>query len=46
MVEYTDKILGRIVDAIDNAGIAENTLLIFYSDNGTNQKIETQTKWG
>lgn len=46
MVEYTDKILGRIVSAIDNAGIAENTLLIFYSDNGTNQKIETQTKWG
>ena len=46
MVEYTDKVLGRIVNAIDVAGIAENTLLIFYSDNGTNQKILTETDWG
>ncbi len=46
MVEYTDKVLGRIVNAIDDAGIAENTLLIFYSDNGTNQKIVTETEWG
>ncbi|MEC9097299.1 MAG: sulfatase-like hydrolase/transferase [Planctomycetota bacterium] len=46
MVEYTDKVLGRIVAAIDEAGIAENTILIFYSDNGTNQKIHTETAWG
>ena len=46
MVEYTDKVLGRIVNAIDEAGISENTLLIFYSDNGTNQKILTETDWG
>ncbi len=46
MVEYTDKVLGRIVAAIDEAGIGKDTLLIFYSDNGTNQKIETETAWG
>ena len=46
MVEYTDNVLGRIVAAIDEAGIGKDTLLIFYSDNGTNQKIETETAWG
>jgi arylsulfatase A-like enzyme len=46
MVEYTDKILGRILAAVDAAGIDENTLVLFYSDNGTNQKIITETQWG
>ena len=46
MVEYTDKILGRILAAVDAAGIGEDTLVLFYSDNGTNQKVITDTQWG
>ncbi|MEM9018590.1 MAG: sulfatase-like hydrolase/transferase, partial [Verrucomicrobiota bacterium] len=39
MVEYTDKLLGRLVGKIDDLGIRENTVILFYSDNGTNQKV-------
>ena len=34
MVEAMDSALGRIFDALDGQGIAENTLVIFTSDNG------------
>ncbi len=33
----TDWSVGQIISAIDNAGIAENTLLIFTADNGHNR---------
>ena len=39
MVEYTDALLGRLIDRVDALGIREQTLIIFYSDNGTNPKI-------
>ena len=35
MVEYTDKLIGRVAQQIDDLGIAENTLLIVTSDNGS-----------
>ncbi|PHR90006.1 MAG: N-acetylgalactosamine 6-sulfate sulfatase, partial [Blastopirellula sp.] len=35
MVRYTDKLVGRIVDALDETGIRDNTILIFTTDNGT-----------
>ncbi len=35
MVRYTDKLLGRLVDAIDDLGIRDNTILIFTTDNGS-----------
>ncbi len=35
MVRYTDFLLGRLAEALDEMGIRENTLLIFSSDNGT-----------
>ncbi|MEZ6053068.1 MAG: sulfatase-like hydrolase/transferase [Planctomycetaceae bacterium] len=35
MVRYTDKLIGRIVDAIDAAGVRERTILIITTDNGT-----------
>lgn len=41
MVEYTDKIMGRILDHLDKEGMAENTLVIFYSDNGTHQSLSS-----
>lgn len=35
MVAYTDKMVGRIVDQLDELGIREQTLLLFTGDNGT-----------
>ncbi|MBL4882972.1 MAG: sulfatase-like hydrolase/transferase [Planctomycetaceae bacterium] len=35
MVNYTDKMVGRLVDQLEESGIRENTLLIFTCDNGT-----------
>lgn len=34
MVESVDESVGRIVSTLDSLGISDNTLLIFYSDNG------------
>jgi len=46
MVEYTDKIVGRIQDKLMELNIADNTLLIFTGDNGNNRQIITETKNG
>ena len=35
MVRYTDKLVGRLVAQVDSLGIADNTYLIFTTDNGT-----------
>lgn len=34
-VEYMDHLVGRIVDALDEMGLRDNTILIFTGDNGT-----------
>lgn len=34
MVETLDHLVGRVMRALEEAGVAENTLLIFMSDNG------------
>lgn len=34
MVESMDKSLGDVMDYVDKKGIADNTIIIFYSDNG------------
>ena len=34
-VEYTDKLVGRIVEALEELGLRENTVLFFTGDNGT-----------
>lgn len=34
-VEYADKTVGRLVDALDRLGLRENTIVFFTGDNGT-----------
>ncbi|MCH9655994.1 MAG: sulfatase [Planctomycetes bacterium] len=34
MIEHCDDMVGRIVDAIDDAGLTDNTMIVFTSDNG------------
>jgi arylsulfatase A len=34
-VEYTDHLVGRIVQALDELGIRDNTIIMFTGDNGT-----------
>lgn len=34
MIEHCDDMVGRIVDAIDDTGLSDNTMVIFTSDNG------------
>ncbi len=34
MVEITDTAVGRVMDALDDAGLTDNTIVIFTSDNG------------
>lgn len=43
MVAYMDKCVGRVVEHLDESGLGEDTLVIFYSDNGTHQNITSQT---
>ena len=39
MVSYADKIVGRIVDKLDELEIRDNTIVIFTADNGTNRSL-------
>lgn len=34
MVESVDESLGQIMDYLDKKGVADNTIIVFYSDNG------------
>ena len=34
MIEYLDACVGRVVDEVDRLGMAENTLIVFLSDQG------------
>lgn len=42
MVAYADKVVGRIDDTLERLGIADETILIFTSDNGTHRKIRSR----
>lgn len=39
MVRYTDKITGEIVQALEDANIRDNTIVIWTTDNGTSRGI-------
>ncbi|MCB1230071.1 MAG: sulfatase-like hydrolase/transferase [Verrucomicrobiae bacterium] len=41
MVAYMDKAVGRLIDGIAELGLREKTLVLFYSDNGTDKRITT-----
>ena len=44
-VAQVDDTLGRVLRAIDEAGIADNTLVIFTSDNGADWKVGDKQKY-
>ena len=44
-VTQVDATVGRVMKALDDAGMAENTLLIVTSDNGADWKIEDKEKF-
>ncbi len=46
MVNYMDKIVGRIVEKVDELGLRENTVIMFTGDNGTTTNIYTKMKDG
>ena len=43
MVAYMDKIVGKIMNELNEQGIADKTLVLFVGDNGTNSKLISQT---
>jgi arylsulfatase A-like enzyme len=42
MVEYMDKIVGRLVEKVQAIGQEENTIIVFTADNGTNRSITSR----
>jgi arylsulfatase A len=42
MVTYADKLIGRLISALDHAGVRDNTLVIVLGDNGTAQLVVSQ----
>ena len=42
MVEYMDKIVGRLVTKVQLIGQEENTIILFTADNGTNRGITSR----
>lgn len=42
MVRYTDKLVGKLVAALEDAGIRDQTIIIFTTDNGTGGNSNTR----
>lgn len=42
MVQYTDKLIGRIGAKVKQLGLAENTIIMFTADNGTHPSITSR----
>ena len=42
MVVYMDKLIGKLVDRLEELKLRENTLIIFLGDNGTGQGVVSQ----
>ena len=41
MVNYMDKLVGRIESKVNSLGLAEDTIILFTADNGTNRSIRS-----
>lgn len=39
MIRYMDKKIGQVMDKVQSAGLANNTIIIFMGDNGTDSRI-------
>ncbi len=46
MVQYMDKLVGKVVHKLDDLKIRDNTIVIFTSDNGTGRGVVSQTTRG
>ena len=44
MVAYMDKMIGRIVDKLEEEGLTEDTIILFTGDNGTDQPVVSKFK--
>lgn len=44
MVAYVDKMVGKLVAKVEALGIAENTVILFTGDNGTDQPIRSMLR--
>ena len=44
MVEYLDKNVGRLLNAVDDLGLSDNTIILFCADNGTHRPVTSI--WG
>lgn len=42
MVNYMDKLVGRIEAKVASLGLSDNTIIMFTADNGTNRSIRSQ----
>ena len=42
MVEYMDRDMGKVLDALDRLGLASNTLVVYYSDNGSPPEVTSR----
>lgn len=42
MIEYTDKMVGKIVSQLEALNLREKTLVLFFSDNGTNSRVRSK----
>ena len=45
MVECLDENIGRLLTALDDLGVTENTIVLFSSDNGGIRKLSKQDPW-
>lgn len=42
MMQYMDKIVGKIIKKVDDIGQLDNTIIIFTADNGTNVRLTSR----
>jgi len=42
MLHYADKMVGKLIQTLDELGLVDNTILIFTSDNGTDNHAEAK----